>query len=829
MSFVAQCQTWMDEILEAACLVEAPSLRLVAVNQSAIKMLGEDAPALLGRDVTEMMLSPEDMVFWDEVRSAHLLDQQVLHSESVVAKADGSMLTVERRVRALPLAQDSATRGVDPPKRYYLWTMLDHSARQETEDKLERLLAEMRATLESTGDGILVTDLRGGIQAFNKLFSKLWQLHPDMLTQRNDAAIYHSMRAQVADQTAYDMRMLKLLDDPLLEDSGILGLKNARMFEYQTLPQFVRGQPIGRVYSFRDITERLASEERLRLAAKVFESSIDAIFVSDSADHIFTSNTTCQRLMERTPDQLHGVALTDLLSLPGNQQGLKAILDGLPVKQRWEGELRYNRADGSQVPLQVSLVHMAGERGGAMHCIGHAHDLTETLADKQRIHDLAFRDSLTGLPNRVMLHERGDHAIAMASRDGHGFALMFIDLDRFKSINDTLGHSFGDMVLKQVAERVKRCLRPYDTMARLGGDEFVVILHQADMRAAEHVGERILEVFTTPFERDDMRFIVTCSIGVSLYPQDGADMSELIKNADDAMYRVKEQGRASLRFYQRQMNVDLLARMKLDHAMRLALQQGAFRLNYQPQVHIPTGAVIGAEALIRWRDPEMGEVSPGRFIPVAEETGFIVAIGDWVMVEAVRQAAVWYAAGMQIPVSVNVSAPQFQQKNFVAKVASALKAEGLPAEMLELELTESILIGDVDSAFLLLRELADLGIRLAIDDFGTGYSSLAYLKRFPIQRLKIDKSFVDKLPDDESDVAITNAVINLGHALKLKVIAEGVETETQRSFLAHAGCDEFQGWLFSKALPPDEFERLVNSMPKHASLLAACPTNARTD
>lgn len=810
MSFVNQYQACLDELLEAACLVEAPALKVKAVNQAAVRLFREEASALVGRDVTDMMLAPEDMVFWDEVQQDALTEQMSLHSESVIARADGSVLTVERRVGRLPLWLTGETPGV----RYYLWTMLDHSARQETEDKLERLLAEMRATLESTGDGILVTDLRGGIQAFNKLFSKLWELPPDMLTQRNDAAIYEAIREQVLDLAGYDARMATLANDPLLEDSGIVSLQDLRMFEYRTLPQFVRGQPIGRVYSFRDITERVASEERLRLAAKVFESSIDAIFVSDSAHHIFTSNTTCQRLMERTPDQLHGVALTELLSLPGKQDGLSAILAGLPLKQRWEGELRYSRADGTQVPLQVSLVHMAGERGGPMHCIGHAHDLTETLADKQRIHDLAFRDSLTGLPNRVMLHERGAHAIAMASREGHGFAVMFIDLDRFKSINDTLGHSFGDMVLKQVAERVQRCLRPYDTMARLGGDEFVVILYQADMRAAEHVGERILEVLTAPFERDDMRFVVTCSIGVSMYPQDGADIGELIKNADDAMYRVKEQGRAALRFYQRQMNVDLLARMKLDHAMRLALQHGAFRLNYQPQVHIASGAVIGAEALIRWRDAEMGEVSPGRFIPVAEETGFIVAIGDWVMQEAVRQASVWYRSGIQIPVSVNVSAPQFQQKGFVTKVANALVTANLPAEMLELELTESILIGDADSAFLLLQELADLGVRLAIDDFGTGYSSLSYLKRFPIQRLKIDKSFVDKLPEDESDVAISNAVINLGHALKLKVIAEGVETEAQRSFLLDAGCDEFQGWLFSKALPPEDFERLFKDVPK---------------
>ncbi len=806
MNWIHHYGLLLESFLEAACVVDGKTLRVLVVNSAMSRLIDVSREALLDQRVTDIASTPEDLVFWDDVQRSHGTDgdafPHTIHSEAMVFKANGQRISVDRRVQQLPSDGDQAL---------FLWTMLDLTAQHESDEKLERLLSEMRATLESTADGILVTDLNGSIQAFNRLFSQLWRIPAALLTQRNDVAIYQAMRSQVEDPRAYDQRMVEIAESALLEDTHRVTLLDGRVLERVTLPQMGRGVPIGRVYSFRDITERLESEGRQRLAAKVFESSFDAIFVADDRHHIFTANGACTRLMQREPDGLQGEQLTDLLSLPDDPDGLALILNGLHVKQRWYGELHHHREDGTVTPLLVSLVHLQGENGGPAHCIGHAHDLTESLADKKRIHDLAYRDALTGLPNRIVLTERVDQAIAMAQRDGHGFAVMFIDLDRFKYVNDTLGHSFGDMVLVQVANRVKKCLRPYDTIARLGGDEFVIILHQADMHTCELVGQRILDVLAEPFERDDMRFIVTCSIGVAMYPDDGTSMTELIKNADDAMYAVKDHGRAALRFYQRQMNVDLVARMKLDHAMRQALVQGDFRLHYQPQMDIGNGQLIGAEALIRWRDPEMGEISPGRFIPVAEETGFIVAIGDWVLAEAVRQAALWHGRGFSIAVSVNVSAPQFQQKGFVEKVARILGDANLPADLLELELTESILVGEGDEVYLLLRRLADLGVRLAIDDFGTGYSSLAYLKRFPVHRLKIDRSFVMHLPDDESDMAITNAVINMGHALKLKVIAEGVETERQRACLEEAGCDEFQGYLRSPALPPQDFEAFLQT------------------
>jgi diguanylate cyclase (GGDEF)-like protein len=416
---------------------------------------------------------------------------------------------------------------------------------------------------------------------------------------------------------------------------------------------------------------------------------------------------------------------------------------------------------------------------------------------------------LTGLPNRRLLADRVEVSLAMAKRDGTPFALLFLNLDRFTHINETLGRVFGDRVLLDVAERIKGCVRQVDTVARLGGDEFVVLVNQSDDNGAETAAWRVMDALKRPFTQGGMSFTVTASVGISLYPNDGGSMEELVRRSDAAMREVKLAGRAGFRFHRARSedNDDQSrSRMKLDHAMRLALAQGRFRLHYQPQVDLTSGDVVGAEALIRWRDPELGEISPGEFIPVAEESGFVVAIGDWVLKRAVTQAAAWHASGLRITISVNVSALQFQQPGFIDGVAEVLRDAGLPPEWLELELTESILIQDAQDAMARLQALAQLGVKLAIDDFGTGYSSLAYLKRFPIGRLKIDRSFVSGLPAEESDVAIVQAIIHMGQALRLEIVAEGVETQAQRQFLADAGCNLYQGYLFAPALDSSAFE-----------------------
>ncbi|HTD02828.1 putative bifunctional diguanylate cyclase/phosphodiesterase, partial [Undibacterium sp.] len=667
--------------------------------------------------------------------------------------------------------------------------------------------AELRATLESTADGILVTDLDGAIRSYNHLFAKLWGLPEDLLTQRDDAAIYSWMDKCMVDAGHYMERLGTIARSPLMEATDVLVLRSGKILERVTLPQYARGRPIGRVYSYRDITQRLADEARLQLAAKVFESSTDAIFITDGEQRIITTNPSFERLTSYHEEEMIGQTPRDFFSEQSNEEQVEQLLQELEAKGFWEGELWNRRKSGHAYLCMISLVRVQDEDGRTIHYIGFFKDRTETHAAKQKIEELAFSDILTGLPNRLLLAERIKQSIGVASRSNSTFALLFIDLDHFKQINDSLGHPFGDRVLIEVTERLKKCIRQVDTASRLGGDEFVLLLHQADAGGAEICARRVLEELNVPFTLDGMSFTVTCSIGVALYPADGMTMDDLIKNADSAMYHVKERGRSDFRFYQRQMNIGLLSRMKLDHAMRQALEHDGFRLHYQPLIDLASGQVFGAEALLRWSDKDLGEISPAQFIPIAEETGVIVAIGNWVMATAIRQAARWNQGGQVLRVSINVSALQFQQSDFVDNLAAALKEADLAPDRIELELTESILIRDADEALRVLESLAQLGVNMAIDDFGTGYSSLSYLKRFPISKLKIDRSFVQHLPNDESDVAIVTAIVSLAHALKLKVIAEGVETAEQRSFLQTLGCNELQGFLYAPALTAAEFER----------------------
>ncbi|MBI1834773.1 MAG: EAL domain-containing protein, partial [Burkholderiales bacterium] len=507
--------------------------------------------------------------------------------------------------------------------------------------------------------------------------------------------------------------------------------------------------------------------------------------------------------------EMMGLSVRDFLLDQWDDNMVAAIMFDIDEHGYWEGEIWNRRKDGHAYLCMISLVAVQNDAGETVHTIAFFKDRTENYNAKQKIEELAFSDALTGLPNRLLLEERINQSIAHASRDNGEsgeFAILFLDLDNFKQINDSLGHSVGDQVLIEVTDRLSQCLRQVDTAARLGGDEFVLLLHQANAAGAEICARRILDEVGAPFCLGEVQFSLTCSIGIALYPADGQRMEDLIKNADSAMYHVKERGRADFRFYQRQMNIDLLARVKIDHAMRLALEAQEFRLHYQPLVDLRNNRVFGAEALLRWHDKELGEISPAKFIPIAEETGLIIALGTWVMHTAIAQAAAWNQHGQHLRISINVSALQFQQANFIDILSKALEQAQLNPDCIELELTESILIRDAEEALKKLTAIASLGVRMSIDDFGTGYSSLSYLKRFPISKLKIDRSFVMNLPDDESDIAIVTAIINMAHALKLKVIAEGVETDQQKDLLNSLHCNEIQGFLIARALAPQEFE-----------------------
>ena len=454
---------------------------------------------------------------------------------------------------------------------------------------------------------------------------------------------------------------------------------------------------------------------------------------------------------------------------------------------------------------------MASDLHGALAAV-NAHN-ARIQAAQERMEIMATHDALTGLPNRGLARDRFDQAAASAARSGRGMAMLYLDLDNFKNVNDTLGHGSGDVLLKMVGYRLAQLLRGTDTVARLGGDEFLLLLPQvADDVAVADIAGKVVAALMAPFDVMGMEIFAGCSLGITMFPSDGGDFDSLLKKADIAMYRAKESGRNAYRFWDGEMNTSVVEHVALLSAMRAALAHGDFTLSYQPQWELETGRLIGAEALIRWRHAEMGAISPVRFIPLAERSGLIIPIGEWVLQEACTQAQRWRAAGWtDVTISVNVSPVQFKRGSVEGAVAQALAASGLPSANLELELTESLLIQDSLPLAESLANLRRLGVRFAIDDFGTGYSNLAYLKRFEVERLKIDQTFVRRLTDDLQDQAIVRAIVQMAHSLNLHTVAEGVEDAATLQLLAELGCQQGQGFHWSPAVPAAEFERFLRA------------------
>jgi diguanylate cyclase (GGDEF)-like protein len=454
--------------------------------------------------------------------------------------------------------------------------------------------------------------------------------------------------------------------------------------------------------------------------------------------------------------------------------------------------------------LNVSLVD--DDSGVASIVEGTLVDITQRKVAEERVQTLAYYDALTGLPNRTLLRDRLSNALATARRQKHKVAVLFFDLDCFKTINDSLGHSVGDLLLQDVAERLKSCAREGDTVARLGGDEFLIVLtHVNDISGAAVSAERFMDAMTARFVVQGHSLSIGCSLGISIFPEDGADSETLIKHADAAMYSAKDGGRNNFQFFTADMNAQAVERLAFENGLRLALDKKELFLVYQPQMDIATGTISGLEALLRWQHPVLGLVPPDKFIRIAENSGLIVPIGEWVLRTACSQARKWQDEGLAaVSIAVNVSAVQFRQQGFCELIRRVLRETGLAAHNLELELTESLLLGNADVTLSVLQELKAMGLTLAIDDFGTGYSSFSYLKRFPVSKLKIDRSFVRDVAVNPDDAAITIAIISMAKSLNLKVIAEGVEDEAQMSFLRAHQCDEIQGYYFSKPLAVDK-------------------------
>lgn len=569
------------------------------------------------------------------------------------------------------------------------------------------------------------------------------------------------------------------------------------------------------VTSLRHRAAREKAERDLRATEEKLSSildSIDNVVWSATAHEFIYLNSMVERIYGRPVEAFYrDRGLWFKAIHPDDRPAALATHARLDKEPAFVQEYRIVRPDGSIRWIEERARAIHDEQGRVQRVDGIAIDISERKEYAARIEYLADHDALTGLANRNLLTDRMNQAMAQARRNSQQVALLFLDLDRFKGVNDSFGHQLGDALLLEVAARLRQVVREGDTVARQGGDEFILLLTGVN-RAEDAVAAagKIFDVFSTPFHVEGRELFVNTSIGITLFPDDGEDMPTLLRNADTAMYRAKEEQGNAFRFYSREMSERALERAELEGALRRALERKEFELFYQPKVDIRSRRIVGAEALIRWNHPQLGLVSPTRFIPMAEEIGLIMQIGDWVLRTACAQNKAWQEAGLTpISVAVNLSARQFGQDALVHSVARILDELQLAPHHLELELTESIVMNSAEQYVSKLRQLQDLGVQLAIDDFGTGYSSLSYLKRFPLHHLKIDQSFVRDIPSDDDDAAITSSVISLGHNLDLKVIAEGVETEEQVAFLREHNCDEMQGYYFSRPLPAHEFASLL--------------------
>jgi diguanylate cyclase (GGDEF)-like protein/PAS domain S-box-containing protein len=571
------------------------------------------------------------------------------------------------------------------------------------------------------------------------------------------------------------------------------------------------GAPGKTVFLYFDITRQKQSEAQLRLYAQVFRNTAEGLVITDAEQRILEVNDAFCRILGYRPEELRGQTPRKVRSGLHDDAFYADMWRQIRETDHWQGEIIDRARDGRTVPLLETISAVRDADGAVSHYISLVSDISHLKETQSRLDYLAHHDLLTGLPNRLLFNDRLEHVIERAARDRTLFAVLYIDLDRFKTINDSLGHHIGDQVLIQAALRLRQLVRRSDTVARLGGDEFVLLLEDlAGVEEAAQLADKVIDALRVPFTVNDVALHVGCSVGITVYPEDGRDAVSLLKNADAAMYKVKELGRDGYFKYSEDLSSAVLAKLNLENALRVAVNRQQFALHYQPIVDLDRGRAVAVEALIRWSVPDQGAVAPEQFIPVAEETRLIVPLGRWVARTAIEQFRQWQQAGMALDyVSINVSAAQVFHRDFAADLIAVLDDCRLDGRHLQLELTEQVLMYDIKVCQRVLLQLRARGVRVAIDDFGTGYSSLAYLKQLPIDKLKIDRSFVRDIPGDPNDCAIAAAVIGLARTLDLEAVAEGVETVDQERFLRAVGGRMVQGYRYA---PPLEASAFVEFM-----------------
>ncbi|MCZ8251429.1 MAG: EAL domain-containing protein [Hylemonella sp.] len=817
--------------------------QVVHCNPRFGEIYGWSPAELVGQSGAIFYLSPADYEDMGRQAGPILASGQLLDLEIPMRRKDGSAVLCRVRAKAIDPADNHAGT---------IWIIEDVTAQRAEQARLAELLQRQRAILENASVGILFTR-EGRIVHCNPRMEAIYGWAPGSLIGQSarvffdSDADYRAFGAAVGPVLArgelvdiewqhqrhrdgvriWSRHLAKALPNSdgsqgaiwISEDiSAQKDAQEALAQAHHELERRVeeRTEELARINRQlqHEVAERRAAEEHLRAEEARFRDLTEMTsdwFWEMGPDLRFSQMSMGLHETKLPPDRTLGKFRWELPILnvtPAQWDEHRRILDArLPFKDfAYQMETR---------PGEVHWFSISGkpiiEDGVFKGYRGTGTDITAKHEAEQKIQFLAYHDPLTGLPNRVLLEDRLAQAIAQAERSHHGLALVFMDLDNFKKINDSLGHAAGDALLKEVATRLKRCVRDTDTISRQGGDEFVLVL--GGLNGAEGslpVLTKIMESLQEPFVCEGNELSTSASMGVALYPQDGDTFDILRKKADMAMYRAKEAGRNTYRFFDEAMDEEAVEHLLMRSGLRRAIERGEFVLHYQPQIDIASGRVVGVEALLRWEHPEFGLVAPGRFIPVAEDSGLIVPIGAWVIEEACRQAMAWRRAGLpDLVMAVNLSAAQFRRSGIEDTVAQALQRSGLVPALLELELTESILLQDVEQVLATVQRLKQLGVQLAIDDFGTGYSSLSYLKRFDIDKLKIDQSFIRDLASDPDDAAIVRAIIQMAHSLGLRAIAEGVETAELLQQLRGFGCDEAQGYHYARPMPAAEAERYL--------------------
>ncbi|WXL25120.1 EAL domain-containing protein [Ectopseudomonas mendocina] len=773
----------------------------------------------LGDNLWEKILHPDDVELYQRMRNAQQVmgDSVLMQAELRWRHRDGSWHWFDIREQALDRNSNGlVSRMIGVAKD--ITEQINRSESLRASEQRYRLLAESISDVIITTDSLLEVNYVSHSAEEVLGFEGEWIRSHGLLSLAADSR-------QISEPCKLLDRVRSALGDPL-RMSELRSEFSAQLFVFDclhadghTIPVELRLLPMwddngrfeGLLGIARDISLQRRAEKDLRMAATVFEHSTAAIMVTDPVGYIVQINDAFSRVTgyssRQIIDQMPNVLAAD--SEQNNQ--FNYITQQLRQLGSWEGELLLRRKNNDTFPAWVGITAIRDDDNDLISYVAFFSDISERKANEQRIHRLAYYDPLTQLPNRTLFQDRLHTALQLAERNQQWVVLMFLDLDRFKPINDSLGHAAGDRMLKEVAGRLSLCVDSQDTVARMGGDEFTLLLSPQNQREsalnrAIHVGEQILTRLAQPFILEGREFFVSASIGIALGPQDGNELSQLMKNADTAMYHAKERGKNNFQFYQADMNASALQRIELESDLRHALAQNEFHLAYQPQFSSNGHSLTGVEVLLRWKHPQRGNVAPSDFIPVLEELGLVVQVGDWVLLQACRQLADWHRNGLKVPkVSVNLSPRQFSEGNLNLRIAEILKQSSIPTGTLELEITESILMEDVSAAMHTLAELKTLGVFVAIDDFGTGYSSLNYLKQFPLDVLKIDRSFVDNLPHGEKDAQIARAIIAMAHSLDLSVIAEGVENEAQLEFLRSHNCDEVQGYLLGHPMTAKQF------------------------